>query len=201
MAWIEMISYEASKGRLRKLYDRVKSATAGVDNILMSHSLRPGTLSGHMALYKNVLHHSESTLPKWFREAIGTYVSMLNRCNYCVEHHYVGMKRLLGDDTRSAQIREALEADSPDRAFEPKDAALFAYARKLTVDHGNMAEADVVDLRDAGWDDGVIVEVNQVAAYFAYANRTVLGLGVSTDGDVLGLSPNDSNDPDNWEHS
>jgi hypothetical protein len=28
----------------------------------------------------------------------------------------------------------------------------------------------------------------------------VLGLGIDTDGDELGLSPNDSNDPDNWSH-
>lgn len=201
MAWIKMISYEASTGRLRKLYDRVKAASAGVDNILRSHSLRPGTLSGHMALYKNVLHHSESTLPKWFREAIGTYVSMLNQCHYCVEHHYVGMARLLDDQPRAEAIRQALEANAPERVFDAREACLFDYARKLTQTPAAMAESDIVVLREQGWDDGVIVEVNQVVAYFAYANRTVLGLGVSTDGDVLGLSPNDSNDPDNWQHS
>ena len=38
-----------------------------------------------------------------------------------------------------------------------------------------------------------------VTAYFAYANRTVLGLGVTTDGDILGLSPNAS-DGDDWKH-
>lgn len=33
------------------------------------------------------------------------------------------------------------------------------------------------------------LEINQVVAYFAYANRTVLGLGVNTEGEILGLSP------------
>jgi hypothetical protein len=28
----------------------------------------------------------------------------------------------------------------------------------------------------------------------------VLGLGVSTEGDILGLSPGDSDDPANWTH-
>ena len=37
-------------------------------------------------------------------------------------------------------------------------------------------------------------------AYFAYANRTVLGLGCSTEGDVLGLSPGASDDPEDWGH-
>jgi len=29
----------------------------------------------------------------------------------------------------------------------------------------------------------------------------VLGLGISTDGDIIGLSPGDSSDPDNWSHT
>jgi hypothetical protein len=45
------------------------------------------------------------------------------------------------------------------------------------------------------------LEVNQVAAYFAYANRTVLGLGVNKSGDIIGLSPNDEEDMNNWSHS
>lgn len=55
-------------------------------------------------------------------------------------------------------------------------------------------------LRSQGLDDGEILEINQVAAYFAYANRTVLGLGVTTEGDVLGLSPGDGKGPDDWQH-
>lgn len=58
----------------------------------------------------------------------------------------------------------------------------------------------VKGLREAGYDDGEILEINQVAAYFAYVNRTVLGLGCSTEGDVLGLSPNRSDHPDDWSH-
>ncbi len=58
----------------------------------------------------------------------------------------------------------------------------------------------VEGLRAAGYDDGEILEINQVAAYFAYANRMVLGLGCSTEGDVLGLSPGDSDNPDDWSH-
>ena len=55
-------------------------------------------------------------------------------------------------------------------------------------------------MRAAGFDDGEILEINQVTAYFAYANRMVLGLGVDTNGDIIGLSPGDSSDPDNWSH-
>ena len=58
-----------------------------------------------------------------------------------------------------------------------------------------------MQLRDAGYSDGEILEINQVSAYFGYANRTVLGLGCSTKGDILGLSPNKSENPDDWSHT
>ncbi|WP_363322778.1 hypothetical protein [uncultured Litoreibacter sp.] len=74
------------------------------------------------------------------------------------------------------------------------------YAQKLTVSPATMIEVDVAALREEGWDDGQILEINHVTACFTYANRTVLGLGCSLKGDVLGLSPNNSDDPDDWGH-
>ena len=56
-------------------------------------------------------------------------------------------------------------------------------------------------MQAAGADDGEILEINQVTAYFAYANRMVLGLGINTEGDIIGHSPGDSSDPDNWSHA
>ena len=74
------------------------------------------------------------------------------------------------------------------------------YAAMLTSAPSDINENDIADLRAAGLSDGEILEVNQVTAYFAYANRTVLGIGINTDGDIIGLSPNDSANPDNWGH-
>jgi uncharacterized protein YciW len=62
-------------------------------------------------------------------------------------------------------------------------------------------KADIQAMLDAGWDDGEVLEINQVTAYFNYANRTVLGLGINTESDIIGLSPGDSADIDNWNHA
>ncbi len=201
MAWIETVAFEDSEGELRKLYDRIKGPDNNVDNIMLAHSLRPHSMQGHMTLYKYVLHHPRNTLSKAYLEAIGVFVSSLNNCNYCVEHHFSGMARLLNDATRSSEIRTALENRRPEDAFEAAELAGLQYARKLTVAASEVSETDIAALREAGLDDGQILEINQVSAYFAYANRTVLGLGVSTSGDIIGLSPGDSGDPDNWEHA
>ncbi len=201
MPWIKTIPFEAATGKLKALYARVTGPGNNVDNIMMMHSLRPHTMEGHMAIYKYVLHHRDNTIPKWFLEVLGVWVSALNQCNYCVEHHFSGMKRLLRDDARADAIRGAIEAgDSAKAPLDHAQKAAMIYARKLTIAPADMSEADVVALRAAGWDDGEILEINQVVAYFSYANRTVLGLGCSTDGDIIGLSPGNSDDPDDWGH-
>ena len=128
------------------------------------------------------------------------YVSLLNRCQYCVEHHFAGLTRLLSDDDRAAEIRQALDDGNPAAAFSGRELAGLQYAERLTVAAGELSESDIYSMRAAGFDDGEILEINQVTAYFAYANRTVLGLGINTDGDIIGLSPGDSDDPDNWSH-
>ncbi len=201
MPWIDTVPYEHAEGRLRRLYDRVKGPGDNVDNIMMMHSLRPHSMEGHMALYKHVLHHSGNTVPKWFLETIGVWVSLLNRCAYCVDHHFRGLERLLADPARSAAIRAALESGKIDSApFEDKETRALGYAEALTRDPSSVTEATIEGLRAAGYDDGEILEINQVTAYFAYANRTVLGLGCSTEGDILGLSPGKSDRPDDWSH-
>lgn len=198
MSWIRQIDHASSAGRLRQAYDRVKGPHGEIDNIMAVHSLRPHSLEGHMALYKNVLHHTSNTVPTWQLELIGVHVSLLNRCDYCVEHHGAGLRRLLADDDRATVLRHALETRDY-AALDPALAAMLAYAERLTLAPAEMTVADLEPMRSAGLDDGQILEVNQVAAYFAYANRTVLGLGVDTTGDVLGLAPADSDSAD-WHH-
>lgn len=200
MTWIHTISYDDSSGELRQLYDRVKGPDNNVDNVMLAHSLRLHSMQGHMTLYKYVLHHSRNTLPKKYLEAIGVYVSSLNNCDYCVEHHFAGMTRVLDDTARAESIREALQKRRPQDVFDGAELAGLNYASKLTLRASQVTEADIETMRQAGLDDGQILEINQVTAYFNYANRTVLGLGVNTSGDVIGLSPGDSSDPENWSH-
>jgi len=201
MSWIKTVAYDEAKGRLKKLYDRVKGPDDNIDNIMLSHSLRAHTMEGHMALYKAVLHHSANTVPKWFLECLGVYVSLLNRCDYCVEHHFQGLLRLLKDDERANAIRSAFEADAPENTFSGKELAALRYAHTLTNTPSDTNENHIQAMRDAGFDDGEILEINQVVAYFCYANRTILGLGTTTDGDIIGLSPRDSDHPDDWNHT
>jgi len=201
MSWIETVLYEAAEGRLKRTYDRVKGPDNYIDNILMVHGLRPHTLDGHMALYKSVLHHTGNALPKWLLETLGVYVSMLNSCEYCVAHHSQGLRRLLEDESRADAVIVALRnQEFPDGLFSERERLALLYARDLTLSPMDVDHSLIVRLRKAGLADGEILEINQVVSYFAYANRTVLGLGVTTDGDKLGLSPSGVSSAEDWKH-
>ncbi len=200
MSWIKTINYEDADTSLKRSYDRVKGPDNNVDNVLLIHSLRPHTLTGHMTLYKSILHNTNNTLPKWYLEAIGVYVSFLNQCNYCVEHHFSGLSRLLNDPNKSDQFLIALENGLLKDYLDSKHYEGIQYARMLTLELNEITKQNIINLQTAGFTDGEILEINQVTSYFNYVNRSVLGLGVNTDGDILGLSPNNSDDPKNWNH-
>ena len=198
MSWIRTVPEDEAGEPLRSLYERVRGPDGRIDNVLRLHGLRPHTLEAHMALYKAVLHHPDNRLPRWLLETVGVYASLLNACAYCVEHHLAGLERLVGRE-RATEIRRALETGSLEAAFQAREVAALRYARRLTRSPAALTREDVEALREAGLDDGEILEVNQVAAYFAYVNRTVQGLGATTEGDVLGLSPS-SEHPEDWRH-
>ena len=98
-------------------------------------------------------------------------------------------------------MRGAMESGRLEQGFAPRDVQILRYAERLTREPAAVEKSDISRLRDAGLDDGEILEVNQVVSYFAYANRTVQGLGGSAEGELLGLSPAESEDLGNWEHA
>jgi len=200
MTWIKTIKYKEAIGSLLKLYNQVKGPENNVDNIMMAHSLRPHTMQAHMTVYKYVLHHPKNTIDKWFLECIGVYVSILNHCHYCVDHHFIGMSRLLDDPDKSDAIKQELQSGIH-YILDEKQIIALDYAKTLTLHPAELNSEIINSMHELNWTDGEILEINQVTAYFNYANRTVLGLGVNTKGDELGLSPQNSDDLNDWNHS
>ena len=85
MAWIEVLDEDdvmKAGGRLARLYKAaIDPYTHRVDNVIQIHSLRPGTLEGHLKLYGTVMH-SKDGISKREREAMAVAVSAANACHY-----------------------------------------------------------------------------------------------------------------------
>jgi uncharacterized peroxidase-related enzyme len=193
-AWIKMISDDEADDRLRALLDQARTPHGTVDTVMRVHSLRPATMEGHVTLYRSVLHSDDNVLPFWFLEIVASYTSILNDCTYSLTHHFMNVRNLLKEQPRSDRIFVALKAQRPEDEFEGKELALLRYAAKLTTHVGKLVKSDFEALKIAGCDDGEILEVNQVCAYFNYSNRLLNGLGATTEGDVVGYYTGDSDE-------
>jgi uncharacterized peroxidase-related enzyme len=185
-AWIEMIQNDNANEDLKLALEKAKTPHNTVDNVLRVHSLRPSTMNGHMALYKAVLHNEKNTIPKWFQETLSSYVSIINKCEYSFENHWQNACYLINNKDKSNKIRIALEKRTPHQEFDNKELALLNYAEKLTETPGKMNKQDFQKLKEKGIEDGEILEANQIICYFNYVNRSINGLGVTTEGDIVG---------------
>lgn len=172
MTWTDTISCDAATGHLSRLYDRIKGPADNVDNIC---SLIVSDLTRWKVIWPCTNRYCitrDNEVSRWFLETIGLYTRLLNRCEYCIEHHYQGLRRILDDEARCAQIRQSLVADSWTSVFEKAVCAALGYARKLTLQPAEISQYDVGDLRTSGWSDG----------------------------DILGLSPDGEGGSEDWTH-
>jgi len=96
------------------------------------------------------------------------------------------MQEALADPGLADAWSVALDCGRYDAVFDRRQRAALDWAGKVTRAPQECSESDIEALRRAGWDDGEILEICQVSAYFAYANRVVLGLGVTTRGEGPG---------------
>lgn len=195
-AWIEMISDEQAGPALKPMLELARTPHGTVDNVMRVHSLRPHTMEGHIVLYRAALHNDNNTLPMWLQETIAAYVSVLNECPYSYANHWANARHLMGDADKADKVEKLINETPREQppcsdVLTEAECALLDYARKLTIRPGQMQQADVAVLREGGFSDGEILEANQVIGYFNYANRLLNGLGVTTDGDVVGYYSQD----------
>ena len=185
-SWIKMIADDDADDDLSSALNLAKTPHNTVDNVLRVHSLRPSTMIGHMTLYKSVLHDEKNTIPKWFQETISSYVSLLNECDYSFQNHWRNACHLINDKDKSDKILLSLNERKPENQFKDKELALLVYAEKLTLNPSKMNKLDFEKLKEVNVSDEEILEANQIICYFNYVNRSINGLGVTTEGDIVG---------------
>lgn len=85
--------------------------------------------------------------------------------------HAEDLRAELSDTEHAEALVAAVAQDWRTAELTEPDRALCVYAEKLALRPGAMREADVADLRRAGFDDVAIHDAIQVIAYFSYINR------------------------------
>ena len=79
------------------------------------------------------------------------------------------------------ELVAALRRDYTQASLLAADRAMLDYAAKLTKEPWRVVPGDLDKLRNVGFDDRGILQINLIASWFNYINRVADGLGVGRD--------------------
>jgi uncharacterized peroxidase-related enzyme len=91
-----------------------------------------------------------------------------------VESHAEFLRRVDLDE----ELAAALRRDHTQACLNEQDRAMLDYAAKLTRHAWQVTPEDLDRLRQVGFDDRAILQINLIASWFNYINRVADGLGV-----------------------
>lgn len=123
----------------------------------------------------NAIMYAEGGLPRPDRELGALGASVVNGCRYCAVVHARQHAHL----TSSDEVVTAVYLDRPD-LLGPRDAAIYAFARALSLTPSEAGPEHVAALREAGLEEGEILDLIHAIAIFGWANRLMHVLGHAT---------------------
>ena len=157
------------------LLDAVEKQLGVVPNMFRTVALSPHALKGYLSLSGALA----KALDLKTREGIALAVAQVNGCDYCLSaHSYLAANMAKVDAAEIARNRHAGSADA-------KANAAIAFAAKVTQNRGQVTDADVQAVRDAGYTDAQIVEIVAVIAENVFTNLLNVVTGTEIDFPVV----------------
>ncbi len=151
---------------LRERIQAIGERTGFVPNVFLGLAHRPDELRAFLA-YHDAVMDREGGLSKAEREMVVVATSAARSCTYCVVAHGAVL-RVRAKDPR---ISDYLATDHRQAPVTPRQAALLAYAVKLSSTPELVEDEDLQVLREHGLSDDDIWDVGAVTAFFAMSNR------------------------------
>ena len=131
-----------------------------VPNLFRLIGISPSALSGFLGLFGAL----NQALDAKTRERIALAVAQVNGCDYCLSAHtYLGLNVAKLSSEEVAHNRAGGSSD-------PKADAAVRFAKKVADARGHVSDADVSEVRLAGFDDAQIVEIVAVVALNCFTN-------------------------------
>jgi uncharacterized peroxidase-related enzyme len=143
-------SIEAAPAASRPLLEAVKKQLGVVPNMFRVIANSPAALEGYLGLNGAL---AKGALDAKTRERIALAVAEIDGCNYCLSaHSYLGKNIAKLDDSEIAANRDGSSNDA-------KAAAALRFAAKIVRERGHVGDADLVEVRNAGFDDAQLIEI------------------------------------------
>jgi len=173
MTRIKIVDEDKAEGFVREVYSQFKKQMGVVPNVMKAVSSWPELFEVTTNLFQKIIA-AETKLPRATKEMIGTVVSELNSCNYCVSHHTDFMKQY----GVSNSIAEKVKDDYHKSGLNEKTVKLLEFSEKVSKNAYKVMDEDFEKLKKLGWNEREIFEAIAVVAGFNYINRIVDALGV-----------------------
>jgi uncharacterized peroxidase-related enzyme len=143
-------SVEASPAGSQPLLKAVKSQLGVVPNLFRVVGNSPAALEGYLALNAAL---GKGALDARTRERIALAVAEFNGCSYCLSaHSFLGKNKAGLDDAEIAANRDGHSQDA-------KAEAALRFALQVVQARGHVTDAELSDVRQAGYSDAEIVEI------------------------------------------
>src|SRR5882672_1818887 len=174
MPWIRTVEPEDARGRLAEAYQWQARKLGRATEFTQLGSLDAEVVMARLTLYR-ASENVPSRLSLLQKLLISYLTSILNATPHCASLARTELCSVPG----GSEVVRALDARSYSSLDAP-DAALAHYVSKLTLNPGDIVEADIDALRAAGFDDLDILDANNQCAHLNYTNRVANGLGLLT---------------------
>ena len=149
MSRINTVTTENATAEQKGLLDAIQSQLGMVPNFLKVFANSPAALRAFLGLHGIA---SEGSLDGQTRERIALALAQQNACEYCLSAHTaIGRKAGLS----AAEI----ESNRAGTSQDVKAAAAVKFARALVEHKGEVTTAEILEVRNAGYSDAVIVQI------------------------------------------
>jgi len=160
MTRIQAIDYEQSTGKARELLDAVKAKLGITPNMMKTMAQSPAVLEAYLN-FSGAL--SGGKLSARLREQIALISAEINGCGYCASAH-TAIGKMVGLD------EDAILAARNGNAADAKTDAALKFARAVIVNRGEVSDADLQVVKDAGFSDGEVGEIVANVALNIFTN-------------------------------
>ena len=168
---VPLIERTATSPERKQLLDSIHGAFGATPNMFRAVANSPAALKSLWASFGAL---GGGVLDAQLGEQIAVAVADRNACEYCLAAHTMLGKKA---GASAEQMRDAQAGESSD----PKTRAALQFALKLVEARGQVSEADVKSLRDAGYSDEAVVEILAHVALNLFTNYVNIALAVPVD--------------------
>lgn len=171
MSRVQLIDPAQASGERKQVLDQIHAAFGATPAMFRAVANSSAALKSMWGSFGAL---GGGVIPARLGEQIAVAVADRNGCEYCLAAHTV-LGRNAG--ATAAEMSAAQQGESED----PKTGAALRFALKLVNERGQVREADVQALRQAGFDDEQIVEIVAHVALNLFTNYINLAFAVPLD--------------------